>query len=81
MIFKDKEMIECERCDCVVSHLNKSNFQDEDGNDIMVCDICYGSRVGNILQWPEQYSNDAVSVARMIAEVGNMILERMKEVK
>lgn len=74
-------MPDCDRCDCRVSNLNTSLIKDHDGSKVMVCDICYGSIVGNILRWPAQYSDDVVAVARMMAQVGNMVLEKMNERK
>lgn len=72
-------MRDCDRCDSRVSHINTSIVKNDDGSDIMVCDICYGSIIGNILRWPAQYSNDVVKIARMVAQVGNIILEKMNE--
>ena len=67
----------CDRCDCEVSHLNISNLKSDEGMEIMVCDICYGSIVGNIIHWNTQYSSDVVTIAKMMAQVGNMILEKI----
>lgn len=65
---------ECNRCNSSVSHLNVSCFGSE-----LVCDICYSTIVGNILFYSSQYSEDVVTIARMIAQVGNMILHKEGE--
>lgn len=72
-------MNNCERCDCRVSHLNPGLEKNSDGSDVMICDICYGSGVGNVLRWPAQYSDDVLVISKIIAQVGNMILEKMNE--
>lgn len=74
----NKDPEECCSCDFAGAELTfrppRSPFDD---CGCYMCDVCFGSLVGNSYHFPNQYKDR--TVLKTIAIVGNMILKAIKE--
>jgi len=75
------EEMDCWLCSSKLSEKNKNNWLIADVGNKAICDICYGTHAGTIIRYRNQYSQDAVSIAIAMAQIANIILERLEESK
>ena len=68
-MFDGEYIIECSSCGCEAPVIQS--------DERYLCQLCYGSFIGNATQYPRQYEN--VSLFVSIAQVGNMILDELTD--
>lgn len=73
-----ENVLGCELCDCDVPVIKAHHPSDASCKrpKIRICEICYTTYVGNVLAF-DSHSPDSRKVARMIAGVGNLILQNL----
>ena len=47
------------------------------GQELHLCEICYRTSVGQTIMYRNIHDAGEVSVAKMLAEVGNLLLEKL----
>lgn len=66
----------CDVCGSEVTKLNGANKPLSD-EVLFICDICYRTQIGNILMYEKNYSSAEENLAKALAQLGNLILERI----
>lgn len=70
-----------EYCACCGTETNDLKYSCEGGgmNSGWLCLICRSTHVGNTFIYPNSYDAQTTQLARMIAEVGNVLLKEIKK--
>ncbi len=73
-----KRLKECDLCGSPVRKLNATEM-DVEKKPRKICDICYTTHAGNYLHYPHYSGTDVQKMARLLCNIGNMILNRMED--